>query len=229
MGKLMTVVDDMGPHGPESWQEAAKIVVREIFDSVHNVMEHISTNPGLDEVRRIVSSAGVDSEIDENLNNVLESLALLDTQFEGMLNNSKWFNSDSMYWVEEWRILGSIAAAAGMKNSDLGIPGGGGGHPEFENSASASIFDTWSTMEHVTRTLIRKQMDYGTGNISRFGRGGLLVRCHDKMARLKNLHLVRSGDAANESVTDTYLDIIGYSAIGMMWEREWFMLPLAFE
>jgi hypothetical protein len=53
-----------------------------------------------------------------------------------------------------------------------------------------------------------------------------LVRCHDKMARLKNLQLSRGGAAQNESVADTYLDIIGYSAIGMMWERGWFLLDL---
>jgi hypothetical protein len=46
------------------------------------------------------------------------------------------------------------------------------------------------------------------------------------MARLKNLQLSRGGAAQNESVADTYLDIIGYSAIGMMWERGWFLLDL---
>lgn len=224
MGKLLTVVDDMGPHGPKRWQDAAKIVVCEIFDSVETVLGHLVTNQYLDEVQNPDFLESLKKE--ENLNSVLEGLHLLDIQFEGMLNNSKWFSSDSMYWVEEWKILGSIAAAAGIQNGNL-KPEEIGINPEFATqSASAGVFDTWMVREHVTRTLVKKQSDYGHENISRFGRGGLLVRCHDKMARLKNLHLVRNAKASNESVTDTYLDIIGYSAIGMLWEREWFLLPL---
>lgn len=225
MGKALTVVDDMDPGGPNRWQDAAAIVVSDIFDSVGKVLDHFARNQNLDEVHNLLAAAG-GPEIDENLNSVLEGLNLLDTQFEGMLNNSKWFSSDSMYWVEEWKILGSIAAAAGIRNGDL-LPTAVANNPEFfPNSASAGVFDTWMVRDHVTRTLVKKQADYGSENISRFGRGGLLVRCHDKMARLKNLHLVRSSKASNESVTDTYLDIIGYSAIGMLWEREWFLLPL---
>jgi hypothetical protein len=144
-----------------------------------------------------------------------------------MLNNSKWFESDQMYWAEEWKNLGSLAAAAGIKmgilTPGLNVPE----HPEIDNSASASgPLDDWMLREELTATLIRKQTDYGHHNIARFGRHGILVRCHDKMARLKNLHLARSGAALNESLMDTYVDIIGYSAIGMMWEREWFLLDL---
>lgn len=137
-----------------------------------------------------------------------------------------------MYWVEEWRILGSIAAAAGIANSDLmknALAAQMAKHPDFDKSASASVLDSWMLREEITQTLIRKQTDYGPENIRRFGLDGLLVRCHDKIARLKNLHLFRDGESANESVTDTYLDIIGYSAIGMMWERGWFLLPLVKE
>jgi hypothetical protein len=226
--KMLTVVEDINPQQPDRWQDAAKIVVCQIFDSVDKVLGHVSTFSNSEENRRIVSSAGVDS-IDEKLNNILEGLHLLDIQFEGMLNNLKWFSSDSMYWVEEWRILGSIAAAAGIQNSDLmknALDAQMAKHPDFGNSASAGVLDSWMLREEITQTLIRKQTDYGPENISRFGLDGLLVRCHDKIARLKNLHLFRGGESANESVTDTYLDIIGYSAIGMMWERGWFLLPL---
>jgi hypothetical protein len=81
------------------------------------------------------------------------------------------------------------------------------------------------TVAEVTATLIRKQKDYGPENIRRFGRQGILVRMHDKVARLENL--ISTGRVpSNESVEDTYLDIVGYSAIGIMWETGTFLLPL---
>lgn len=81
------------------------------------------------------------------------------------------------------------------------------------------------TVGQVTSTLVRKQRDYGHENIRRFGRQGLLVRCHDKVARLENL-LRSDAKPSNESIEDTLLDIVGYSAIGIMWERDLFLLDL---
>jgi hypothetical protein len=83
------------------------------------------------------------------------------------------------------------------------------------------------TLNTLTNTLVKKQRDYGHENIARFGRQGLLIRTHDKLARLENLTKVeRSYKAQNESITDTVLDIAGYSTIGVMWERGTFLLPL---
>lgn len=82
------------------------------------------------------------------------------------------------------------------------------------------------TVAEVTTTLVRKQRDYGPENIRRFGRHGLMVRMHDKIARLENL--AASGRTPeNETVHDTYMDIVGYSSIGIMWEDRNFLLPLA--
>jgi len=81
------------------------------------------------------------------------------------------------------------------------------------------------TSKTVVKTLVKKQRDYGPENIARFGRKGLLVRLHDKVARLENL-AARGADPENEAVVDTYLDIIGYCAIGIMWETNQFLLPL---
>jgi hypothetical protein len=78
----------------------------------------------------------------------------------------------------------------------------------------------------VHRTLLRKQHDYGHKNISRFGRIGLLIRTHDKIARLENLLNGENGKPNNESIEDTIMDIIGYSAIGIMWEMDTFRLDL---
>lgn len=81
------------------------------------------------------------------------------------------------------------------------------------------------TVAEVVSTLVKKQADYGPENIRRFGRQGLMVRCHDKVARLENL-LASNRQPQNETVHDTYMDLAGYSAIGIMWESRTFLLPL---
>jgi hypothetical protein len=82
------------------------------------------------------------------------------------------------------------------------------------------------TPESIAEVLVRKQRDYGHENIRRFGRQGLMIRGHDKIARLENL-CGSDFEPNNESIEDTLLDIIGYSAIGIMWENGTFLLPLA--
>ena len=77
----------------------------------------------------------------------------------------------------------------------------------------------------LVKTLIKKQRDYGPENIRRFGRQGLIIRVHDKVARLENL-VNTSSEPNNESIQDTVMDIAGYSAIGIMWENQQFLLPL---
>ncbi len=73
--------------------------------------------------------------------------------------------------------------------------------------------------------IIRKQRDYGHENIARFGRTGLLVRLHDKVARLENL--LGSGKSPNnESIEDNVGDVIGYCTIGAMWEEGTFLRAL---
>lgn len=81
----------------------------------------------------------------------------------------------------------------------------------------------------VHATLVRKQRDYGPENIRRFGRQGLMVRMHDKVARLENLlqTIDGGGKPQNESIRDNLLDVVGYAAIGIMWESMQFLLPLA--
>ena len=83
-------------------------------------------------------------------------------------------------------------------------------------------------INHVHQTLVGKQRDYGSDNIRRFGRQGLMVRMHDKVARLENLLLQLDGGGKpnNESIEDNLMDVVGYSAIGIMWENNTFLLPL---
>ena len=60
---------------------------------------------------------------------------------------------------------------------------------------------------------IGKQRDYGPGNITAFGEVGVLVRLNDKIERLK--HLIGNGLVpTNESLEDTWLDIVNYGRSG---------------
>jgi hypothetical protein len=81
------------------------------------------------------------------------------------------------------------------------------------------------TEEIVWQTLVRKQRDYGHENIRRFGAEGLFVRLHDKVARLENL-ITKGATPENESLQDNMMDVVGYCAIGCMWEAGVFLLPL---
>ena len=66
--------------------------------------------------------------------------------------------------------------------------------------------------------LMTKHRDYGPKNISDAPGGplnGLRVRMHDKLARINNL--IDSGaEPENESLRDSFLDLMNYSAIGML-------------
>lgn len=66
--------------------------------------------------------------------------------------------------------------------------------------------------------LLSKHRDYGPKNIAASPGGplmGLAVRLHDKIARLA--HLLETGATPeHESVQDTFRDIMGYGAIGVL-------------
>ena len=113
---------------------------------------------------------------------------------------AKFFNKGGTA-TSEWMILGAKALKWGRLNG-------------------------WEiTQAELIETLVRKQRDYGHHNIAMFGRDGLLIRVHDKIARLENL--VNNGtEASNEPIRDTVLDIAGYSTIGIMWDRKQFLLEL---
>jgi hypothetical protein len=71
------------------------------------------------------------------------------------------------------------------------------------------------------QVLDKKQQDYGPGNISAFGEVGVLVRCNDKIERLKNLWntgRLRNG-TANESAEDSWLDLANYGIIATLVRR----------
>jgi plasmid stabilization system protein ParE len=93
---------------------------------------------------------------------------------------------------------------------------------------AATELDTmglWSKGQ-IGKMLARKQHDYGHGNINAFGMVGIAVRMSDKVARLLNL-LAKGAEAENESLVDTYLDIVGYAVIAGMLLDGTFDLELA--
>lgn len=83
----------------------------------------------------------------------------------------------------------------------------------------------YSYKNKIKTTLVKKQRDYGSKNIEKFGINGIVIRIHDKIARLENL-LGKNLSAENEPLQDTLLDIVGYSIIALMWNNNYFMAPL---
>jgi len=66
--------------------------------------------------------------------------------------------------------------------------------------------------------LDRKQRDYGSENISGFGEFGIMVRLADKQSRLKRL-LTNSIAPSNESIEDTYKDMVNYPILALLVRR----------
>lgn len=86
----------------------------------------------------------------------------------------------------------------------------------------------YSYKNMIKMTLIKKQKDYGPKNIEKFGINGIVIRVYDKIARLQNL-ILKNQSAQNESIQDTLLDIVGYSAIAIMWNNNCFSTPMSGE
>ena len=71
------------------------------------------------------------------------------------------------------------------------------------------------------KLLDAKQLDYGPLNISSEGLLGLKTRLVDKIFRLKNL-LESNREPHNESLADTFQDIVNYGLIGQqLIENTW--------
>jgi hypothetical protein len=78
--------------------------------------------------------------------------------------------------------------------------------------------DMWEILDSAGNLLLSKHKDYGPTNISHSPGGplnGLRVRMHDKTARIN--HLIDSGATPeNESLRDSFIDLLNYSAIALM-------------
>jgi hypothetical protein len=90
------------------------------------------------------------------------------------------------------------------------------------------VTDVWRVLDLAGNLLIKKHMDYGPKNIAHSPGGalnGLRVRMHDKVARIN--HLIDSKVApSNESLRDSFVDLLNYSAIAIMvLDSKWPELP----
>ena len=80
------------------------------------------------------------------------------------------------------------------------------------------VYAVWDIMDSAGNLLLSKQADYGPKNISDAPGGplnGLRVRMHDKIARINNL-IDNDVEPENESLRDSFIDLLNYSAIAMM-------------
>lgn len=68
----------------------------------------------------------------------------------------------------------------------------------------------------IAELLERKQADYGSNNIAKFGTKGVLVRVSDKVERLVNLTWDNDKEPNFESVEDTWRDIAGYAILALL-------------
>ena len=90
------------------------------------------------------------------------------------------------------------------------------------------ITDVWRILDGAGNLLIRKHHDYGPKNIAHSPGGalnGLRVRMWDKVARINNL-LDSRVSPSNESLRDSFIDLLNYSAIAIMvLDKKWPELP----
>jgi hypothetical protein len=80
------------------------------------------------------------------------------------------------------------------------------------------VADIWRILDSAGNLLIRKHHDYGPKNIAHSPGGplnGLRVRMWDKTARINNL-LDSGVQPSNESLRDSFLDLLNYCAIAML-------------
>ena len=85
-----------------------------------------------------------------------------------------------------------------------------------------NLDDFESILSEIRVIMVRKHQDYGPLNIAMAPGGamnGLLVRMHDKMARLENLYYKQSDTPNYESLEDTFIDLANYAIIGLLVQR----------
>ena len=126
----------------------------------------------------------------------------MNEQEKGLTRGSKiidgYGDDNSLDRLQEWNDY--LQANAGKKIDD------------------AFIADVWRVLDTAGNLLIRKHHDYGPKNIAHSPGGplnGLRVRMWDKVARINNL-LDSKVSPSNESLRDSFLDLLNYSAIAMM-------------
>ena len=90
------------------------------------------------------------------------------------------------------------------------------------------VANVWRVYDTAGGILLRKHKDYGPLNIAHSPGGplnGLRVRIWDKVARINNL-LSNNVHPSNESLRDSFVDLMNYSAIAILvLDKKWPELP----
>lgn len=125
--------------------------------------------------------------------------------------------------------MGTVASATSSVRVEDRNGGHGSGQDCCDDSPNLGNLDVfaanmWNVYDDAGALLLKKHADYGPTNISRSPGGplnGLRVRIWDKIARINNL--IDSGATPeNESLEDSFIDLLNYSAIALMVMRgEW--------
>lgn len=109
-------------------------------------------------------------------------------------------------------------SAYGLSNPFRGYKDGDSSNMSNQNKVNQFAADMWEIFDSSGNLLLKKHRDYGPTNISLSPGGplnGLRVRMHDKIARIN--HLIDSGATPeNESLRDSFIDLLNYSAIALM-------------
>ncbi len=79
-------------------------------------------------------------------------------------------------------------------------------------ASMAIAFDIWQA----------RHRKYGRGNISATGAQGCAVRAQDKVSRLLHAYATGSTDTPDESIGDSWVDLLNYAAMGYACHKgEW--------
>lgn len=212
------------------WDSAAEYCVDQIFhfheqcgnnhliDIVNDADIYIKDNPNLIPAALLNNSGHSEyieflkSLIDYYIESGMNAIDPMDVLFSG----SEKDIHDAIQIHQVWFLLTSHSAIA-LFNRLL------------NDKTYSSFVNVMMNPTLISSIVIKKQHDYGPRNIAKFGMWGLIVRLHDKIARLDNLLFTkRSGfkSVADETIYDTLLDIVGYSTVAMLWINNWFLLPM---
>lgn len=129
--------------------------------------------------------------------------------------------------LETWNPLSCYPAPPVVSwtpsSGSVNIPAGTAKEPAKERPATFQAM-MQALADEALALCAQRQRKYGPTNITRVTDPlyGLAVRLGDKVARLEHLRSTGQGDdSADESVTDTLMDIANYALIGLAVQRGW--------
>lgn len=100
---------------------------------------------------------------------------------------------------------------------------------QMESRYPGMCLELATIMKEMYALLLRKNHDYGTGNIAmgtalatqedvQLALTGIIIRANDKIQRLINL-VVKGHQPANEAIADSFIDLANYGVIALLVSR----------